>query len=200
MVEDYYIKLRNGTREQAFHAFGYEYIFTKRANKYRNYISSLKGFGVGVPATFGVFVLSYGLNSKISNALLVIAIIATIIQFVFSLFAIFAHWDEKFIYALEAIQSHNNLYNKFKKLADYPPLTFDELNVSFEILNSEYNLREQQDAKQGVKEWELRKGMRFSLREHRKLCYGCNEIPLSMESTDCNICGKFSFKHKLKNT
>ncbi|HEY5367431.1 MAG TPA: mobilome CxxCx(11)CxxC protein [Hanamia sp.] len=200
MLEDYYLKLRNAVRENAFQSFGYEYIFTKRANKYRNYIGYLKGFGVAVPAIFGVFVITYGLNSKIANYLLTVAVIATVIQFVISLFAIFAHWDEKFTYSLEAIQSHNNLNKRFQKLADYPPLIYDELNVSFETLDNEFNSREQQDAKQGVQEWELRKGMRYALRQYKRPCEGCKKTPLSMKSTDCDVCGKFSFKYKIKNT
>lgn len=200
MDEDFYIKLRNQFRENAFHSYGYEYIFTKRANKYRNYIGSLKGFGVAVPAIFGVFVITYGLDSRIANVLLSVAIIATIIQFVISLFAIFAHWDEKFTYAIEAIQSHNSLYKEFQKIADFPPPSFEELNVSFGILSKELNSREQQDAKQGIHEWELRKGMRFALRQYKRKCEGCKIAPFSMKSTDCDVCGKFSFKHKIKKT
>jgi rRNA maturation endonuclease Nob1 len=42
-----------------------------------------------------------------------------------------------------------------------------------------------------VKDWELRMGMRYALREFQKECVGCSETPTSMEKSNCNVCGKF---------
>ena len=42
-----------------------------------------------------------------------------------------------------------------------------------------------------VTDKEKRIGMRFGLRELSRKCVGCNEIPLSMNTSNCDICGNF---------
>lgn len=40
-------------------------------------------------------------------------------------------------------------------------------------------------------------GMRFALREFQRECVGCKITPLSMEYSECTVCGKFN--DNLKN-
>ena len=91
------------------------------------------------------------------------------------------------------------LSDNFKKLGILPPENFKELDESFVVLNARLKARTQQNSKHNIKEWELRMGMRFALRAFQKKCIGCGTVPLSMESTNCDVCGKFdkSINYKL---
>ena len=66
-----------------------------------------------------------------------------------------------------------------------------ELEKQFIVLNAKLNSREQQNSKHKIKEKELRRGMRYSLREHKKECAGCNRIPTDMTPAKCGVCGNF---------
>jgi mobilome CxxCx(11)CxxC protein len=182
---------------RAFNAFGHGYIFDKRANKYGIRINLLKVFGLLVPATVGSTAIGYGYNNEVLKSLIALAIPLTIIQFVISVLAIIYKWDDELSYSFEASQSYNTLHDNFEKLGGFPPIDYEQLRIKYDLLNTEYNLRQQQDSKHIIKEWELRKGMRSSLRDKQRKCVGCNLIPLSMESTDCYVCGRFSLKYKL---
>src|SRR5690606_11440001 len=116
----------------------------------------------------------------------------TIFQLIVSVFALVNNWSDNLSYSLEATNEYGNLSEDFKKLGKNPPNKTQELKHQLEILETKYNARSDQDSKYGLKERELRKGMRFSLREFQRPCMGCKNAPLSVESTDCEVCGKFN--------
>ena len=41
---------------------------------------------------------------------------------------------------------------------------------------------------------EKRMGMRSGLRNSQRACVECKKIPTSMESTECNVCGKYKIR------
>ncbi len=84
-------------------------------------------------------------------------------------------------------------------MGNLPPDNFKELDEKFEILNTRLKARTQQNSKHKLKEWELRMGMRYALREFQRKCVCCEEIPVAMISTNCDVCGKFdkSLNYKL---
>jgi mobilome CxxCx(11)CxxC protein len=175
----------------SFHTFGKGYIFDKRAEKFSKYVNLLKVFGIVAPVAVGATAIGYGFNSTILKYMVVFAIPISIIQLMFSVLAVIFRWDEQLAYSYEASQDYNNLSSSFKKLAKFPPTEIAEFENRLELLKAKYQARSEQDAKHSVKEWELRKGMRYALREFQRKCVACNNVPTSMESTDCNVCGKF---------
>jgi len=185
-------KLRKACWDKSFQCFALGYIFDKKAQRYGFFVNMLKVFGIIVPSAIGATVLGYGLEAEILKYMIVIAIPLTIAQLIFSVIAVTSKWDDKLAYSYEASQDLNLMYDDFKKLGSLPPDNYQELNEKYELLNTRYKARAQQNSKQNIKEWEQRMGMRFALRETQKKCVGCNEIPVSMESTDCNVCGKFN--------
>src|SRR6185503_11700711 len=197
--ENLYDKLRSECHENAFHSFGYAYIFDKRAQRFGRWVNLLKAFGVLVPAIVGATAIGYGYNNALLKYAIVIAIPITIIQFVFSLLAIVYKWDDELAYAYEASSSYNDLYNKFSKTGKFPPAEYDHLSKEFDYITIEQTFRGQQDGKHNIREWELRKGMKYALRQYKQKCSGCGDIPLSMTSTNCYVCGKFSFKNRILN-
>jgi mobilome CxxCx(11)CxxC protein len=196
--EDFLQKLRVRCHDQAFHAYGYKFIFDERKKRYDFYLTMLKVFGLLVPATFGTVVVAYGLKSRISEVLLSITIALSICQFVFSVLAVILKWDDRVIYAIEASQAYNGLYTRYKSLGEFPPATYEELRGAYDPIFQENDLRSNQDTAQNIAGWEERKGMRFSLREHKRPCQGCGNTPLSMESINCYVCGNFSINHQYK--
>ena len=189
-----YDKIRSKCWDNALSCFGFNYIFNQRINKYSNYNKRLKFYALVFPALIGLIAFGYKTDHpKILDISIAIAIPLTILQFVFSILAITRELDNELGYSNEASQHYNYLSDRFKNLGETPPSDCIELNHKYELLNTEYNGRSQQDSKHTVKEKEKRKGMRCALREFQRECVGCKKTPLSMESTKCDVCGKFSF-------
>jgi mobilome CxxCx(11)CxxC protein len=189
-------KLRKNCWDNSLDSFGYVYIFDKRASWFGSLVNWLKVFGVLVPALIGATALGGYTNDFLIYAIN-LAIPVTIIQFGFSILAIIYKWDDELSYSFESSQSHNAITKRFKRLAELPDENYNKVNLEYEKLEIEYMQRCQQDLKHNLKEWELRKGMRYALREFKRECEGCKTIPISMESTDCHVCGRFSLKYKI---
>lgn len=185
-------KLRQTAWENSFHTFGKGYIFDKRAQKYAIYVNLLKVFGIITPVAVGAAAMGYGFDSALLKYTITLAIPLSIIQLIFSVFAVVLKWDQELAYSYEASQDYNNLSSTFKKLGKIPQNDITIFEKNIDLFEVRYQSRSEQDAKHSIKEWELRRGMRFALREFQRECIGCKKIPTSMESTDCDICGKFS--------
>lgn len=190
-------KLRNKCHDNSFHSYGKAYIHEQRCRKYGMYINLLTTLGIIVPVTVGATVLGYGIQNTSLKLMISIAIPTSIIQLIFSLISVVYKWSDELSYSNESAQEHYFLSERFKKLGEFPPGSFNQLNFEFELINTRLKSRKEQDSKHSFKDWELRKGMRYSLRENQKQCIECKSIPTSMENTECNVCGKFSFKYKL---
>lgn len=188
--------LRKNCWDSALDSFGYVYIFDKRANWFGSLVNWLKVFGVLVPSLIGAAALGGYTNDFLIYAIN-IAVPVTIIQFGFSILAIIYKWDDELSYSFESSQSHNTIAKRFKRLAELPDENHSQFNLEYEKLEIEYTQRCQQDLKHNLKEWELRKGMRYALREFKRECEGCKITPISMDSTNCPVCGMFSLKYKI---
>lgn len=189
--ENKHNKIRKKCWDRALHSFGKAYLFDKRVLKYSRYVNLLKVFGIVTPIAIGATALGYGFNASILKYVITIAIPISVVQLIFSVFAVVFKWDDELSYSLEASQDYNYISISFKKLGSLPPDSNEELEKKFDVLKERHQARSQQDAKHRIKEWELRKGMRYALREFQKECTGCNTVPKSMKSTDCPVCGNF---------
>lgn len=189
--EQRYDKLRKACWDKSLQSFAIGYIFDKKAQRFSFYVNMLKIFGIVVPSAIGATALGYGLDSQILKYLVVLAVPLTIGQLIFSVYAVANKWDDELAYAYEASQDLNNLYDSFQKLGNLPPKDFIELSRQYDLLSERYKARTQQNSKHRIKEWEQRMGMRYGLRQFQRNCIECKVKPTSMESTDCNVCGKF---------
>lgn len=190
-------KLRQKCHDCSFHSYGKAYIHEQRSQKYGKYINLLTTLGIIVPVTIGATVLGYGIENNTLKFMISIAIPMSIFQLIFSLISVVYKWSDELAYSNESAQEHYFLSERFKKLGEFPPSTFTELNFEFELINTRLKSRTEQDSKHSFKDWELRKGMRYSLRENQKSCVECKKIPTSMENTECNVCGKYKFKYRM---
>jgi mobilome CxxCx(11)CxxC protein len=191
-------RLRIYCHDLSFHSFGKAYIFQKRVGAYTKLINFNTVLGIIIPVCIGATVLGYGIENQFLKFLILVAIPLSIFQLLVSTISVVFKWSDELSYASEAIQSHQYISDRFKKLGDFQKKSFDDLDREYEILSTVLQSRKDQDSKHKLKDWELRMGMRYSLREFQRECVSCKKIPLSMEITACPVCGDFnSLTYKL---
>jgi mobilome CxxCx(11)CxxC protein len=179
--------LQNEALQKAAHSFGHAYTFNNRARFYAFWLNLIKLFGILLPAIAGLTYTQFG---KI-NALDYLLWAVSLALFILSTLAFAFKWDDELAYCYEASQNYNTLFEEFKKLWLFPEEDLSVLDRKYTLLNANYGFRQQQDAKHDITEKERRKAMRWQLREFQLICVGCNEVPQSMEATNCPVCGKF---------
>lgn len=190
-------RLQIKSHNNSFHSFGKAYIFECRANHYDRLLSIITVLGIIVPVSIGATALGYGIDNEFLKVLITVAIPFSIFQLFFSIISVVYKWSDELSYANESAQEHYFLSDRFKKLGEFPPDNFMETDHSFELINARLKARTEQDSKHKLKDWELRMGMRYSLRDSQKECVGCKKTPTSMEYSNCPICGQY--KNKLIN-
>ncbi|MBN1225059.1 MAG: hypothetical protein JXB23_17555 [Candidatus Aminicenantes bacterium] len=175
----------------AVHAFGTARIFEERAKKLKINLKWITFFGIGVPMSVGGVLMAFGLNSAYLPIAMTTASVLGVFQLIFSLWSLVSRWEDNLSYSLESGSLNHRISRNFKSLAIDPPSNQEVFRMRFEILSVEEANRNDLDNKQGITEKERRMGMRAALREFKRPCAGCKEIPTSMKATDCNICGNF---------
>ena len=176
---------------RAVDAFGTGQIFQKRSKFYTNCLQILSFAGLIVPATIGAVVLSFGLKDTSLPNLMWTAGILGIIQLGVSIWSLVANWPENLQYSHESASENFELANKFKDIASTAPDPPLDLELRVAELKARDAARQAADMKRGLDAKEIRYGHRAGLRQFRRDCSGCNQTPTSMESTNCNICGRF---------
>ena len=182
----------NDAWDNSLHSFGKSYIFSKRARFYMRWIRFVTILGIIVPVTIGATASGYGFNSYILKETITISIPLAILQLIISVFSLVNNWSDNLTYSIEASNDYNNLSDGFKKIAKSYTKNLTELSHQYEIINTKYTSRNDQDTKYVISERERRQGMRYALREFKRQCIGCNEIPVSLESTECSVCGRYN--------
>lgn len=182
--------LRSQCWDGAFHATATAYIFQRRARRLSKLVQTITYVGFAVPMLVGLLVLGYAHLKSIAVIAGTAAAIGSA-QLVLSLWAIVGGWVTGASYAAESASANEVLAGKYSELASSPQVDLREFRQHYEMVKVEDRARNAQDLQQGVRESELRRGMRAALRKYQKPCAGCNQIPLDMVATDCGVCGKF---------
>jgi|SRR5882724_592751 len=175
----------------AVYAFGTAEIFRRRAQRYRNLIRALTAMGIIVPLLIGGIVLAFGLSASFLPWFVYFAAAVGVLQLCLSGLAVSYGWTDTLEYSLESLTDNLELSSRFEeigKMATAPPV---DLASRFAIVKARDDARRAADGKKSVTEKELRYGHRAGLRRFERKCQGCQNIPRSMESTDCSICGGF---------
>ena len=190
--------IRNHAHDKKLHSFGYSKLFAKRASVFSNRLNWITKIGFILPGVLGGYALAFGVDEDFKNILYVFVPLS-LLQFILSLWASLSKWDDEYSYAVEASNNYSALNTKFKNLASLSSDTFEHLKDEFLMLETEFDERSHQDTKHNLKDWERRFGMRTALRQYAKKCVKCELIPYNHKSTDCDVCGNFSFKYRLLN-
>lgn len=177
--------------DKALYSLGTSYIFNRRSAKLRHRLGLISLLGIIVPLTIGVFVLSYGIQSKLLEYLIYISIPLLLFQVIFSGISIVYKWDDELAYSYESTTKNRELSEQFENLAKLPPEDLkDFLNDYNKICISE-KFRNELDDRRNITDKEKRMGLKYGLRNYQRPCVSCKIIPMSMESTKCPVCGNF---------
>lgn len=190
-IENNLDKLRQECWDNALHSFGTGYVYSDRAIKLKQYLKFISFLGTLVPLLLGGLVAAYGINPTILGWGLAIITPFGIIQLVLSAWSVHSSWNDLYSNYLESSLENSRLAQEYETLGKYPPNEFSQLKQEKEKIDIKKANRDKEDNKNPFSEKERRKGMRWALRNYKRSCAGCKEIPISMESIDCDICGKF---------
>ena len=182
--------IRRESSIEALHCFATAHVFEVRANILRQRIRMLTFLGIVVPATVGLTFMSFGGNSMLTTALVVLGSLLLILQLIGSVWSLVQRWDDNFAYALESMSANRSFHEQFKELAS-DALGEAEANLRYQLLQRESQARSKEDEKQGFTENEKRMGMCAGLRHLQRECAACHQVPTSMTPTACSVCGNF---------
>jgi mobilome CxxCx(11)CxxC protein len=177
--------------DNAFNCFGTAYIFERRARGIRIRLRILTFLGVATPAAFGAVLGLIGAQSPYVPFATWVAGIIGIIQLVGSIWSLVSNWDSEFSYYIESKSDNYRLAEEFSTLGSTKTLEVSEFDVEMRLLETQGEFRAQLDNRIDVTDAEKRMGMRTALRRYQRECIGCHQVPTSLKSTKCDICGNF---------
>jgi mobilome CxxCx(11)CxxC protein len=178
---------------KALHAVGTAEIFRRKQRVLSKRLNLLTFLGIAVPAFTGATASGYGVNSEILKKSIYISIPLLIAQLIISIWAAVNTWSSNLAYTYESVSENDRLGQDFTDLAQNPPTDSVQHEHRYSLLNSQLANRDREDDKWHMSEKEKRYGMRFSLRQFQRQCPECKTVPTSLDSTSCNVCGKFAW-------
>lgn len=184
-IDDY----RRKCWDAALHAYGTSHIFQRRARDLKRKTDVLTWVGLVVPLLIGALVGTFGRDEFWGTALAVGAVIAAA-QLAIVLWSLVKHWPEDLAYSSASAVANESLAGQFVALAEDPP-ALPVLRTRFDKLSIEDSARRARDSEKNVKDKELRRGMRAALRKYQRPCLACQQVPMAMTPTACDVCGKF---------
>lgn len=184
-------KIRTVCEQEALFAYGTAYLFEQRAHRFQRRLRGLSFLGLLPVVAVGAIALAFQFADELISSALVLAGILTVLQAIFSLWAMTNRWEEEYSYARESQSANYRLAERFWDLLLNPPDDKTSLNLQFETLMAENRSRSEQDSKQVITKKEKNVGMRAALLKYRHPCAICGEIPTSMTPSTCATCGNF---------
>ncbi|MCU0350620.1 MAG: hypothetical protein MUF43_07300 [Flavobacterium sp.] len=188
-MEDLKVKIRQDCWDKALDAVAYCYIYSKKIDNIEFWLKWSKVLGIIIPVMLGGIVSSYYSDKEIMGLSLKILTPIALLQLIVSTYLSIVGSDEKIMNYVTKSTDYNFLASQFEQLAKYPTENYDEYNNKYEIL-----LTREREISRGnhiISDKEKRMGMRYGLRNFQRKCVGCKETPLSMNPTNCDICGNF---------
>ena len=99
-------------------------------------------------------------------------------------------WTDNLSYYIESKISNYLLSEKYQDLAYNESLLVEEWRQEKKVLDAMGELRKIRDLYYDLTDEEKRMGMHAALRNFKRACAGCENIPTSMTPIDCGICGQ----------
>lgn len=182
------IPYRETAWKRAIEAYGTAYIFERRVAKPRRLLRLLAWLGLAVPVSLGGLVTAFGVNQKLLVPALVVAGLLSLVQALLSLWALTSRWDDSLSYGLESVRGNHRLASQYERLASLGPT---DIAARLEVVDASNQARIENDLSQGITDAEKRMGMRAGLRQFRRACAECAQVPTSLQPSKCNTCGNF---------
>jgi mobilome CxxCx(11)CxxC protein len=185
--------IRSSCYDGALYAYGTSHVFQRRARILGQRLNILTYIGFLVPVVVGGLVLAYG-HFKSLPTVIAVASAFALVQTVVSLWSVIGGWVAGYSYSTTSAADNARLAQRYVDLAKSPSDDLTLYRHEYEKLRIRDELRQEQDYQQSVSESEKRRGLRAAFRQYERECPGCNKQPLSMESTDCDVCGNFDHR------
>lgn len=169
------------------------YIFTRKRSLLIRLLRFNTCLGIIVPALVGGILLSFGDNRF--NYL--VAGVLGIVQIFLSVLTVVYQWDNRVNEYLDSIKACRKLYedaNNLYLIVSDP----EEFTTQLNKIKIEDRVQSDKDEQYVFSEWENRRGNRYSYYIMNERCSGCNQIPKSLKSSECGVCGNYSLKYKLE--
>lgn len=178
--------------DSALKCFGTAYIFERRARPIRLALRWLAFLGIAGPAALGGVVAAFNLKQEYIALAVTIAGAIAALQVVISIWSLVASWDASLSYAIESKAANYRLADEFSKLGQTTSLSPEQFDTELGLLETQSDFRADLDNRVDISDKEKRMGMRAGLRRYSRPCAGCGEVPKSLDSTSCPVCGQFS--------
>jgi mobilome CxxCx(11)CxxC protein len=176
---------------ESLHCHGTAYVFGERAKLLRWRLKLMSFFGLVVPGLVGISIGSFGVTADATIYLISLAAVAALPQFVLSVWSLVDDWTGSLSYADESVADNTALADAFERLARNLTLEPQEFVGEMRLLDQRNDARSTSDQKRDASDDEKRMGMRAGLRQLQKACASCGQIPVSLEPSDCDVCGNF---------
>ena len=139
----------------------------------------------------GALVLSFGAKAAWVGVAVWVALVLSIFQIVLALWSVVAQWTENLAEYLEAKKENYYLSDRYTELGNNTTYTDAEWRTEFAVLETRGLYRLRGDLSHDITDEEKRMGMRISLRQFRRKCSSCGEIPQSVDASACPVCGNY---------
>lgn len=171
--------------------YGTGYIFEVRARKLRWKTRWLTFLGIACPVAVGAAAGAFSMKSPATSFVIWMTALLSVPLAVLSVWSLVAKWEDSLSYFIESKTDNYRLSNEFRRLSSDPNMDEAEFNMRFSILDAQAGMRKAADERYDLIEKEKHLGMRAALRQWQFPCAGCKTVPLSLESTNCPVCGQF---------
>ncbi|GAB3334785.1 hypothetical protein GCM10027299_43230 [Larkinella ripae] len=174
---------------RAGEAIGGSYVYEKKAKGLQKWLNGSKIMGIVVPVFLGGMVTSYYQFPEVMGIAIAIAAPLALVQLVYSTVLVSINLEET-VAELSNMATQNALLSSdYKSLADYPPKSSNETQAVYRVLKERERAIATYDFKLSDKDHRIAK--RYGLWTFQQSCPTCQQIPLSMASTNCSTCGNF---------
>lgn len=170
-------------------AYGTGQLFVRRARRYRSGLRWLAFIGIAGPLLIGGVVIGFG-TEHLTFLLGAVAAVS-IVTLLFSAWSLAATWPENLEYAIASSTDNFELSPRFRELGEMAQAPPSDLEMRYTVLKARDDSRRKADIAKGVSDKERRYAHRAGLLQFQKECITCKKTPVSMERSDCEVCGRF---------
>jgi mobilome CxxCx(11)CxxC protein len=163
-------------------------MFERRFRIFQKRLKLLAVVSLLVPLIAGLTVMTFGLTAKALPKVILICGIIGALQALVSAVSLVYHWEDHLTAAKESQSANLRLYRAYERIAKTPP---PDASAQVALLDAEDGFQSDKDSQALLTDKEIRRGHRAALRQFQRACASCKITPVSMEATECDVCGNF---------
>ena len=183
-------QLQDECWNKAIYACGTAYLVGREFQSIKMKRQIITFLGIGVPVLVGGMAFTHADYPDFFSKFLLGAGILSVAQLVVSVWSLTANWDDFYEKCSQSLDVNTDLEVEWQNAArNNPPDS--EISKKVEFLRVRDLEQQKKDKKLGISETKFRRGLRYALRQYKRSCVQCGEVPASMKPTACPVCGDF---------